>query len=166
MNRKCQEEPKSTCPRCEPFSWTQYAKLLIMRAHSPRVIGWIYQNVNNFRTIIWKEKENKINKEDLSGRCFCFNNFALHIQQFLQLNNEHLKLVLSRSSWNFWFMFETKWLQILKFYPFLPCRLGSLINAQSFYFKNCETTRTLVARSTIKRNQWEITHKYTLTDFS
>ena len=29
-----------------------------------------YQNVNYFLAIIWKEKGNKVNKEDLRGLCF------------------------------------------------------------------------------------------------
>ena len=42
--------------------------------HHPRhdlvIFGWIYQNVNYFSAIIWKEKKNKVNREDLNSCCF------------------------------------------------------------------------------------------------
>ena len=46
------------------------------------------------------------------------NPFALRIQQFFQLNDNHLKLLLLDSSWYFWFMLQTKWSLIQKCYPF------------------------------------------------
>ena len=46
------------------------------------------------------------------------NNVASCIQLCVQLNDRHLKFVLSGSIWHFRFMFVTKWLQILKWYPF------------------------------------------------
>ena len=38
--------------------------------HDLAIFGWIYQNVTYFPVIIWKEEENKVNREDLRGHCF------------------------------------------------------------------------------------------------
>ena len=46
------------------------------------------------------------------------NNSAHYIQQCLQLNGCYLEHVIDGFFWNFYLMFETKWLQILKSYPF------------------------------------------------
>ena len=49
---------------------------------------------------------------------YVINNLARHTHQFLQVNGEHLEHQRWDSSWHFWFVFETKWLQVLKRFYF------------------------------------------------
>ena len=49
----------------------------------------------------------------LDGCAHLINNFAYTIQQCLQLNGRYLEHILKGISWYFWFIFETKCLQIL-----------------------------------------------------
>ena len=79
MNQKYQEEVKSACFRCLPFSWKYClmprARLFINRAHSSWVIRWwgtrclrIFTSAWSFKvldhlenlTLLWKSFENKL----------------------------------------------------------------------------------------------------------
>ena len=44
--------------------------LLHCLRHDFAIFGWICLTVNYFPTIIWIEKENKVNRADLRGSCF------------------------------------------------------------------------------------------------
>ena len=55
------------------LAWTilkDFDLLLHCPKHEFVIFGWIYQNVTYFLAIIWKEKENKVNREDQRGHCF------------------------------------------------------------------------------------------------
>ena len=53
--------------------------------HHPRhgfiLFHWIYQNVNYFPGKIWKEKENKVNREDLRGHCLV----STHVKRLIYI---------------------------------------------------------------------------------
>ena len=66
------ERPSVFClNNLERLSFVKCLHTKVLLLHCPRydfaIFGYIYLNVNYFLTIIWKEKENKVNRKDLRG---------------------------------------------------------------------------------------------------